>query len=196
VGESGAGKSTLARAAAGLLPLAAGTVKLMGQDVAAARGKGLRTLRRQVGMVFQDPASSLNPRLSVGESVAEPLHLARAGNKAAQARRVDELFDQVGLARALQGRYPHELSGGQKQRVAIARALALNPRLLIADEPTSALDVSVRADVLELLAALQREHGFAALLISHDMAVVDALAGRVVRLHGGRTTAPGAASGD
>ena len=146
----------------------------------------LRDVRRDVSFVFQDPGSSLNPRLPVGESIGEPLLLAGIAKGAQLSKRVEELLDQVHLARDLRNRYPHELSGGQRQRVGVARALALGPRLLIADEPTSALDVSVQARVLDLFQELQREIGFACLFISHDLAVVEILAQRIAVMEHGK----------
>jgi peptide/nickel transport system ATP-binding protein len=153
-----------------------------------------RVVRSRIGYVFQDPASSLNPRNRVADSIAEPLllHTKFSGNQ--RRARVDELLEQVSLPTDFAERYPHELSGGQRQRVAIARALALEPRLLIADEPTSALDVSVQASVLELLQELQRRLGFACLFISHDLAVVRNLADTVVVLHDGRVVEHGPAA--
>ena len=146
----------------------------------------LRKVRRDVSFVFQDPGSSLNPRLPIGESIGEPLLLAKVAKGAALSKRVEDLLDQVHLARDLRNRYPHELSGGQRQRVGVARALALGPRLLIADEPTSALDVSVQARVLDLFQELQREIGFACLFISHDLAVVEILAQRIAVMENGK----------
>ncbi len=185
VGESGSGKSTIGRAAIGLQPIAGGTLVVDGIDISEGRRKVIESLRRKVGIVFQDPSSSLNPRLPIGESIGEPILLAKEARGAELNRRVEALLDEVRLPRSYRNRYPHELSGGQKQRVGIARALALKPRLLVADEPTSALDVSVQARVLELLAELQQEHRFACLFISHDLAVVDAMADRIVVLHRG-----------
>ena len=143
-------------------------------------------MRRKVGIVFQDPSSSLNPRLPIGESIGEPLFLAGEAKGAELDRRVETLLDEVQLPRSYRNRYPHELSGGQKQRVGIARAIALKPQLLVADEPTSALDVSVQARVLELLKELQRDYKFACLFISHDLAVVDVMADRIAVLREGR----------
>ncbi|ALE72870.1 peptide ABC transporter ATPase [Pseudonocardia sp. EC080610-09] len=185
VGESGSGKTTIGRAAVGLLPASGGRVLLDGADLARLPRAALRRARRGLAMVHQDPAASLDPRQSVGESVAEPLrvHGTRPGPEL--ERRVGELLESVRLPRAFAARRPGELSGGQRQRVALARALSLSPRLLIADEPTSALDVSVQADVLELFAGLQRELGFACLFVSHDLAVVERVADRVAVLRAG-----------
>jgi peptide/nickel transport system ATP-binding protein len=192
VGESGSGKSTIGRALAGLVPISSGTVDVGGVDIAGARGPALREVRRTVGYVFQDPASSLNPRATVAWSIAEPLSLHSTADSSARRTRARELLDAVQLPAEYLERFPHELSGGQRQRVAIARALALSPTLLIADEPTSALDVTVQATVLELLHSLQRELGFACLLISHDLAVVRQLADEVAVLNHGRLVEHGA----
>ena len=186
VGESGSGKTTIGRAVVGLLPVTSGSLKIVGQDMVGASAKDLKPLRSKIGIVFQDPGSSLNPRLPIGESIAEPLLLHRGVKGAQMQREVERLLDQVHLPRAMRNRYPHELSGGQRQRVGIARSLALEPRLLVADEPTSALDVSVQASVLELFQELQREHGFACLFISHDLAVVEILSDRIAVMRNGR----------
>ncbi|QZN87387.1 ABC transporter ATP-binding protein [Cellulomonas sp. C5510] len=186
VGESGSGKTTIGRALVGLLPVTSGSLTINGVDMVGATAKTLRPLRSQVGIVFQDPGSSLNPRLPIGESIAEPLLLHRGTKGAELSREVERLLDQVQLPRAMRNRYPHELSGGQRQRVGIARALSLEPKLLVADEPTSALDVSVQATVLELFQELQREHGFACLFISHDLAVVEILSDRIAVMHKGK----------
>ena len=191
VGESGSGKSTIGRAAIGLQAISAGSLRVAGTDLSSWSRKTVRELRNRVGIVFQDPSSSLNPRLPIGESIGEPLFLAGEASGAALDRRVEGLLDSVNLPVSYRNRFPHELSGGQKQRVGIARALSLKPELLIADEPTSALDVSVQAKVLELLKELQAEMGFACLFISHDLAVVDALADRVIVLHRGRIAEQG-----
>ena len=191
VGESGSGKTTVGRAVVGLLPVASGSLTVGGVDLASTRARDLD--RTTTSIVFQDPGASLNPRLPVGESVGEPLRLHRAARGLELQRRVDVLLDQVHLSRSTRNRYPHELSGGQRQRAGIARALALSPRLLVADEPTSALDVSVQARVLELFADLQREHGFACLFISHDLAVVEMLAERIAVMHEGRIVEQGPA---
>jgi len=186
VGESGSGKTTIGRAAVGLLPIAEGALEVQGQDLATVTRAKLREVRRTIGIVFQDPGSSLNPRFPIGESIAEPLLLSGAAKGAAADRRVEELLDQVELSRSFRNRYPHELSGGQRQRVGIARALALNPSLLVADEPTSALDVSVQARFLELLSELQARLQFACLFISHDLAVVDMLSHRIAVMSKGK----------
>ena len=186
VGESGSGKTTVGRAVVGLLPAVEGTLVVNGQDMVGIKSRELRQLRQDVAIVFQDPGSSLNPRLPVGESIGEPLLLHKIAKGAELQRRIEDLLDQVHLPRAMRNRYPHELSGGQRQRVGIARALALSPKLLVADEPTSALDVSVQAKVLELFAELQREHGFACIFISHDLAVVEMLARRIAVMHRGK----------
>ena len=185
VGESGSGKTTIGRAAIGLLPVKEGSIKVAGKEIAGASGKDLQAIRRHTGIVFQDPASSLNPRLPIGESIGEPLLLAKVAKGAELDSMVEDLLDQVELARSYRNRYPHELSGGQRQRVGIARALALSPDILIADEPTSALDVSIQARFLELLLDLQSQLKFACLFISHDIAVVEILAHRIaVMQHG------------
>ena len=191
VGESGSGKTTIGRAAMGLIPIAEGELRVVGQDIRALRRKELRSLRRQTGIVFQDPSSSLNPRLPVGASIGEPILLAGIAKGAKLDSMVKDLLDQVELPTMFRNRYPHELSGGQKQRIGIARALALNPKLLVADEPTSALDVSVQSRFLELLLELQEKSQFACLFISHDLAVVDLLAHRIVVLRNGKTVEQG-----
>ncbi|WP_277051019.1 ATP-binding cassette domain-containing protein, partial [Ruania albidiflava] len=186
VGESGSGKTTIGRAVVGLLPVKEGSLTIAGQDMVGIKPKELRALRKQVGIVFQDPGSSLNPRLPIGESIGEPLYLHTGIKGAELTKRIDVLLDQVELSRSMRNRYPHELSGGQRQRVGIARALSLEPKILVADEPTSALDVSVQAHVLDLFTELQREHGFACLFISHDLAVVEMLATRIAVMHHGK----------
>ncbi|MDQ0075119.1 ABC transporter ATP-binding protein [Arthrobacter oryzae] len=193
VGESGSGKTTIGRAAVGLLPVAAGTMRVVGQDISAAKknGKQLHHVRRHIGMVFQDPSSSLNPRLPIGESIGEPMFLAGEAKGSGLQKRIEALLDQVELPRSYRNRYPHELSGGQKQRVGIARALSLKPKLMVADEPTSALDVSVQAKVLELFQNLQKDLGFACLFVTHDLAVVDVLADRICVMQRGRIVEQG-----
>ena len=185
VGESGSGKTTIGRAAIGLIPVKSGSIMVAGNEIAGANGKELQAIRRHTGIVFQDPASSLNPRLPLGESIGEPLFLAKVAKGAELDRMVEDLLDRVELPRSYRNRYPHELSGGQRQRVGIARALALSPDILIADEPTSALDVSIQARFLDLLQELQEKLKFACLFISHDIAVVEILAHRIaVMQHG------------
>ena len=193
VGESGSGKTTIGRAIAGLAPVTGGSLRVLGHEMRGMREREFRAKRRELGFVFQDPASSFNPLLTIAQCVAEPLIVHGLARNAAEARdRVDELLEAVQLPKAFGDRFPHELSGGQRQRASLARALALDPKLLIADEPTSALDVSVQAKVLDLFTELQERFGFAALFITHDLAVVDLLAHRVVVLHQGRIAASGA----
>ena len=191
VGESGSGKTTIGRAAVGLLPVVEGSLTVGGIDLSTASRKEVAHLRRRVGMVFQDPSASLNPRLPIGESIGEPMLLAKVAKGDKLQRRIEDLLDQVELPRSYRNRYPHELSGGQKQRVGIARSLALSPDLLVADEPTSALDVSVQAHVLELLLELQERLQFACLFVSHDLAVVDLLAHRIAVMQRGRIVEQG-----
>ncbi|HEY0542961.1 MAG TPA: ABC transporter ATP-binding protein [Actinoallomurus sp.] len=188
VGESGSGKSTVGRAAIGLLKPTSGSVRLLGEALTDARGRDLRRLRRRCGIVFQDPASSLDPRMTVGDCVAEPLVINGVGDR---SERVVALLKSVELDPALRRRHPHELSGGQRQRVGIARALALDPQLVIADEPTSALDVSVQAAVLEVFLELQERLGFACLFITHDLAVVGRVSDRVAVMNAGRVVEEG-----
>ncbi|MGF1644688.1 MAG: ATP-binding cassette domain-containing protein [Thiotrichales bacterium] len=193
VGESGSGKSTLARAMLGLIPLSAGTLHWQGQDTRGWRSAERLAFRRQVQCVFQDPLDALDPRLTVGASIAEPLrHLRPDLSRAERAARVAAMLEQVGLAAAQATRYPHEFSGGQCQRIGIARALVCEPRLVICDEPVSALDVSVQAQIINLLLELRARHGLAILFISHDLNVVRHLCQRVLVLHAGEVveTAP------
>ena len=192
VGESGSGKTTIGRAIAGLNKVTDGSLQVLGIEMNGVRERQFRKVRERIGFVFQDPASSFNPLLTIADCVAEPLVVhGKASSPSAARSRVDELLEAVQLPRSYGDRFPHELSGGQRQRASLARALALEPELLIADEPTSALDVSVQARVLELFADLQREFGFAALFISHDLAVVDLLADRIAVLHRGRLVEEG-----
>ena len=191
VGESGSGKSTVGRTLSGLVAPTSGYAALAGIDLSHARRSDLRRARSRLGLVFQDPASSLNPRHTVGRSIADPLRLHTDLGQTARTIRVRELLDAVRLEAALANRFPHELSGGQRQRVAIARALATEPDLLIADEPTSALDVSVQDQILTLLRALQSELGFACLFISHDLAVVSELTTRIAVMQDGRIVEQG-----
>jgi peptide/nickel transport system ATP-binding protein len=191
VGESGSGKTTVGRAAVGLLPVNSGSLVVAGKDISKTKKSELRQLRSKLGIVFQDPGSSLNPRWSIAQSIAEPLVLSKQYSKDQANKRIDELLDQVQLPLSYRNRYPHELSGGQRQRVGIARALALSPEFLVADEPTSALDVSVQARVLELLKELQKDLGFACLFVSHDLAVVDFLADRIAVMNHGEIVEQG-----
>ncbi|MFI6544765.1 dipeptide ABC transporter ATP-binding protein [Streptomyces prunicolor] len=192
VGESGSGKSTAARVALGLVAPESGGVSLFGADLRKARGRARRALLAGVGVVLQDPVASLDARMSVAECVAEPLRVHRRGMGAGERReRVAEVLELVRLPRELARRGPRELSGGQRQRVSLARALVLEPRLLVADEPTSALDVSVQQTVLEVITELQAELGFACLFVSHDLAVVQQFAGRVVVMRDGRVEEQG-----
>jgi peptide/nickel transport system ATP-binding protein len=186
VGESGSGKTTVGRAAIGLLPTVEGKIEIVGKDITKPTAQELREIRRFTGIVFQDPGSSLNPRLPIGESIGEPLLLSGDAKGKELDRRVEDLLDSVELPKSYRNRYPHELSGGQRQRVGIARALALTPSLLIADEPTSALDVSVQARFLDLLQNLQDKLKFACLFITHDLAVVDILSHRIAVMQDGR----------
>ncbi len=186
VGESGSGKTTLGRCAMRLIEPTAGRILFDGEDLRQLPARELRLRRRRFQMVFQDPYGSLDPRQRVGSIVAEPLEVHADLDRAARAERVAELLAMVGLAPELAGRYPHALSGGQRQRVAIARALAPAPELLVADEPVSSLDVSVRGQILELLAGLRERLGLAMLLISHDMAAVERLGDRVAVMYLGR----------
>jgi ABC-type glutathione transport system ATPase component len=187
VGETGSGKSTLARMLLNLLEPTSGVVRWRGEDVTHARGARLAELRRTRQLVFQDPGGSLNPRKTIGAAIADPFAIhGLLPERAARARRVGELLEQVGLEPALVNRYPHELSGGMRQRVGIARAIALGPELLVADEPVSALDVSIQAQILTLLRELRRELGLTLVLIAHDLAVVRHMCDRVAVMQGGR----------
>jgi peptide/nickel transport system ATP-binding protein len=179
VGESGCGKSTLARAVLRLIEPSAGRISVAGRDITALSKRALRPYRRQMQMIFQDPFASLNPRMPVGDIVAEPLRVHGLGGTRERAVRVAALFAQVGLSAKDMRRYPHEFSGGQRQRISIARALALDPALIVADEPVSALDVSIQAQVINLMMDLQREKHLAYLFIAHDLAVVEHISHRV-----------------
>ncbi len=186
VGESGCGKSTVARAVVGLQPPTGGSVVVDGVEIAGASRRTLHAARARMQMVFQDPATSLNPRMTVGEAVGEPLLVRGLARGPALRAQVEALLAEVGLRPEHAARYPHQFSGGQRQRVVIARALALRPALLVCDEPVSALDVSVRAQILNLLVALQASHGMANLFVSHDLAVVRHVCDRVAVMYLGR----------
>jgi oligopeptide transport system ATP-binding protein len=194
VGESGCGKTTLARMLLRLIEPDSGEIRFRGEDWLAARGSALRALRRRMQMVFQDPVASLNPRMRVGEMVSEPLAIHEPGFTRAKRREsAIKILQAVGIGAEAFDRYPHEFSGGQRQRIGIARALILRPELVIADEPVSALDVSVGAQILELLARLQREFSLTLILISHSLPVVAQLATRVAVMQAGRFVEVGAA---
>jgi peptide/nickel transport system ATP-binding protein len=186
VGESGSGKTTVGYCVNRLYEPTAGTIQLNGADITHLSRRALRPHRRQMHIVFQDPYSSLNPRMTCGQIVGEPIRLHRLARRSELDGRVSELFDGVGLRPELRFRYPHELSGGQRQRVGLARALSVSPSLLIADEPVSALDVSVQASVLNLLRDLQGKLGFSCLFISHDLATVEFLCDRVAVMYLGK----------
>ncbi|GAC1377214.1 MAG: ABC transporter ATP-binding protein [Pseudarthrobacter sp.] len=194
VGESGSGKTTIGRAIAGLNRTTGGSLKVLGYEMLNFKERTFKPLRKDIGFVFQDPAASFNPQLTIGECVAEPMIIHTSPSPAQARKRVGELLESVQLPASYADRYPHELSGGQRQRASLARALILNPRLLIADEPTSALDVSVQAKVLELFKDIQAEFGFAALFISHDLAVVDILSQWVGVLYKGKLVEQGIGS--
>lgn len=192
VGESGSGKSTIGRAIVGLSKATSGTVSVDGIDVSKASKTERRELRKSAAIIFQDPASSLNPRATIGESITAPLRWNKIErNRRVLDAKVDQLLDNVHLPRSFAGRYPHELSGGQRQRIGIARAMAMEPDLLIADEPTSALDVSVQEAVLKLLSELQEQREFSCLFISHDLSVVEQLAHRIIVLKSGQIVEQG-----
>jgi peptide/nickel transport system ATP-binding protein len=186
VGESGSGKTTLARMMVRLLRPTSGRVLLDGEDLATLPADRLRQRRRDVQMVFQDPIASLNPRRTVGESVADPLRAHGARDDRAVRREVQQLLERVGLEAGHYDRFPHEFSGGQRQRIGIARALVLRPRLVVCDEPVSALDVTTQAQVIRLLAELRRELGLALVFVAHDLAVVRQVSDRVAVMRHGR----------
>jgi oligopeptide transport system ATP-binding protein len=186
VGESGSGKTTVANCVLRLMEPTAGRIRLLGTDITHLSRREMRPHRRALHMVFQDPYSSLNPRLTTGQIVGEPLRLHGLARGAELDRRVVELFDLCGLRHELRFRYPHELSGGQRQRVGLARALAVSPEVLVADEPVSALDVSVQASILNLLRDLQRDLRFSCLFITHDLSTVEFLCDRVAVMYLGR----------
>jgi oligopeptide/dipeptide ABC transporter ATP-binding protein len=186
VGESGCGKSTVGRTVLRLIEPTAGSIRLDGHDITHLGKAALRPYRRQMQIIFQDPFSSLDPRMSAGDIVAEPLRVHRVARGRALRNMVAELFDRVGLRQAQMDSYPHQFSGGQRQRIGIARALALRPKLIVADEPVSALDVSIQAQVLNLMMDLQGERGLAYLFISHNLAVVEHISHRIAVMYLGR----------
>jgi oligopeptide transport system ATP-binding protein len=186
VGESGSGKSTVANCVMRLLEPTDGAIRLKGNDITHLSRRELRPLRSDMHMVFQDPYSSLNPRMTCGQIVGEPLRVQKLARGKHLDQKVVDLFDRVGLRVELRFRYPHELSGGQRQRVGLARALSVSPTLLVADEPVSALDVSVQAAILNLLRDLQQDMGFSCLFITHDLATVEYLCGRVAVMYLGK----------
>jgi ABC-type oligopeptide transport system ATPase subunit len=187
VGETGCGKSTTARLIMRLIEPTSGEVRFEGQDITRLAGAGLKAVRREMQMIFQDPYSSLNPRRTVGSIVGEPFAIHGLESDSAQRRRrVQELLEMVGMSPEHYNRYPHEFSGGQRQRIGVARALALGPKLLIADEPVSALDVSIQAQVLNLLRDLQGQLGLTLLFISHDLSVIRYMCDRIAVMREGR----------
>jgi oligopeptide transport system ATP-binding protein len=185
VGESGSGKSTTAYAALQLLRPTAGSVRFLGRELTRLHGPELRRMRRQMQIVFQDPHASLNPRMTVGKIVAEPLQTHAIGTRRSRRATVAHLLELVGFDPAYTNRYPHEFSGGQRQRIGIARALALSPKLIVCDEPVSALDVSIQAQILNLLKDLQRDLGLTYLFIAHDLAVVRGMSDTIAVMHEG-----------
>jgi peptide/nickel transport system ATP-binding protein len=193
VGESGSGKSTLCRAILQLLKPSAGSVRFEGREIAGLPRRRMQPLRRELQIVFQDPYASLNPRRRIGQIVGEPLRMQGVGGAEERRRRVQQLLERVGLAPEHHDRYPHEFSGGQRQRVGIARAIAMGPKLIVADEPVSALDVSIRAQILDLLAELQEEMGLSYLFVAHDIGVVRHVSDRIAVMHEGRIVEEGSA---
>ena len=191
VGESGSGKSTIGRSLLRLLPITSGQVLFDGVDVTALQGRALKNMRRRMQIIFQDPFASLNPRMTVYDTLAEPLLLHGIETRKSVAGGVLKLMDDVGLARAFVRKYPHEFSGGQRQRIAIGRALATRPEFVVADEPVSALDVTIQAQILDLMQALGRDYGLTMLFISHDLAVVRHIADRILVLYQGEVVEQG-----
>jgi len=186
VGESGSGKSTTGYCVLQLLKPTSGSVMFDGEELTTMSRKGLRAMRREIQIVFQDPYASLNPRMTVGDIVGEPLLVHNVGNRRSRRRSAEQLLEVVGFNPDFINRYPHEFSGGQRQRIGIARALALNPRLIVCDEPVSALDVSIQAQILNLLKDLQREFDLAYLFIAHDLAVVRAMSDQIAVMNKGQ----------
>jgi oligopeptide transport system ATP-binding protein len=193
VGESGSGKSTTAYAALQLVRPTHGSVRFAGRELTKLRGEELRRSRRDLQIVFQDPYASLNPRMTVGRIVAEPLQTHEIGTRRSRRAAVAHLLELVGFDPAYTNRYPHEFSGGQRQRIGIARALALNPKLIVCDEPVSALDVSIQAQILNLLKDLQRDLGLTYLFIAHDLAVVRGMSDTIAVMHNGKIVEQGPA---
>jgi ABC-type oligopeptide transport system ATPase subunit len=194
VGESGSGKSTTGYCVLQLLKPTKGSVRFMDKELTELGGAGLREIRREMQIVFQDPYSSLNPRMTVGTIVGEPLVVHGIGTRRSREARVRDLLETVGFNPDFTNRYPHEFSGGQRQRIGIARALALNPRLIVCDEPVSALDVSIQAQILNLLKDLQKDLGLAYLFVAHDLAVVRAMSDRIAVMNKGELVEIGPAS--
>lgn len=186
VGESGCGKTTTSRCVLGILPPTSGEVQFMGQEIFRLRGEKLRSIRRQIGAVFQDPFTSLTSTMTVEEIVGEPLEIHHLASKYEKRKMIQELLEKVGLSPQHISRYPHEFSGGQRQRIAIARALASRPKFVVADEPVAALDVSIRAEVLNLMVQLQKDFGLTYLFISHDLGVVRYICDRVAVMYLGK----------
>ncbi|MEZ4742140.1 MAG: ATP-binding cassette domain-containing protein [Bdellovibrionota bacterium] len=186
VGESGCGKSTLGRVIIRLYELTAGKIFFQGHDFSLLKGKELRGIRRDIQMIFQDPYASLDPRMTIGQIIMEPMKVHGIGNKESRMELAKELLEEVGLKASLINRYPHEFSGGQRQRISIARTIALKPKFVIADEPVSALDVSIQAQVLNLMQDLQDKLGLTYLFISHDLSVVEHLCGRIAVMYLGK----------
>jgi oligopeptide transport system ATP-binding protein len=193
VGESGSGKSTLARTVLQLLKPSSGSVRFEGEEIAGLSRRAMRPLRREMQMVFQDPYASLNPRKRVGQIIGEPLRLQGVTKGAALRSEVQELLGRVGLSPEHYDRFPHEFSGGQRQRIGIARAIALRPKLIIADEPVSALDVSIRAQIVNLLADLQDELGLTYVFVAHDIGIVRHVSDRIAVMHEGKIVEQGPA---
>lgn len=191
VGESGSGKSTVAKAVLGLLEVEEGELLIRGKNLPTLKSAERKKLRQDIGVVFQDPAASLDPRFPIGDIITEPMVVHKVGTVRERTARAEDLLESVKLPRSVINRYPHELSGGQRQRISIARALSLSPSILIADEPTSALDVSVQARVLEMFAELQEQYDFACLFVTHDLAVVDQLADQLIVMQNGRVVEQG-----
>jgi len=191
VGESGSGKSTTGYCILRLLKPTGGSVRFLGRDVTGMRRSELHSLRRELQIVFQDPYASLNPRMTVGDIVAEPLVIHGIGNRRSRRRNAERLLEVVGFNAEFINRYPHEFSGGQRQRIGVARALALNPRLIVCDEPVSALDVSIQAQILNLLKDLQQEFNLAYLFIAHDLAVVRTMSDRIAVMRRGKIVETG-----